>query len=492
MAKRPRKRICRVDEIDVDLLTFPLTEEQLAKAEGEKITFRKSTQHFPKYGYRQLIARAEYNGVTASGKRRAKTAASKLVGIIWDDDPEWVCETNKARSPNPVRREEARARIEEEHRKIQNRIRAFLDEEGVYEDGTVVVNRVPLEAFLPAALVSGMAKQPDAQTMAAAWNANLDDLRSLHPDLKLEEISVEAVRRICMSITPKCVRGFFETILNPPARKSRSTLRPPIVSALDVTTEGFAASHLIVEAEHRSSARTKEIIDDLSLEGATVTIDSRNTTPDIARALTEAGAFYFLPLNGNPPVYGKRIRRNPEAVKLLHATVARMAFEAGLDLPEGRKVLIFSGSYLPRKITRHWPGLDEGCLVCAPILKEGVTEDGRRILIDETRWFATSHPCPYDDREAEALAARLEECVRAYRGVERPGRFLDAVWSQDEIRGRHLTYLRTCKAMAKIGGEIAEALSRVKDELTMTELPSGSPSGSRSASRSGKGTKRKA
>ena len=42
-----------------------------------------------------------------TGKRRARSAATHLFGVIWDDDPEWVCETDLTKSSIAERRREA-------------------------------------------------------------------------------------------------------------------------------------------------------------------------------------------------------------------------------------------------------------------------------------------------------------------------------------------------------------------------------------------------
>ena len=70
MQKHATKRLFRVADINESHLKFRLTKEQRAKAGGEKISFRKSTQRYAAKGYRQLLARAEFNKINpATGKR---------------------------------------------------------------------------------------------------------------------------------------------------------------------------------------------------------------------------------------------------------------------------------------------------------------------------------------------------------------------------------------------------------------------------------------
>ncbi len=99
-------KICRVSDVTEKFLVFSLTPEQLAKIPPEKkIVFRHATQHYKEKGYRQYLARAQYtSSVQSKHKGRIVTVASKLLGIVWDDDPEWIYETDKTKSNLSARR----------------------------------------------------------------------------------------------------------------------------------------------------------------------------------------------------------------------------------------------------------------------------------------------------------------------------------------------------------------------------------------------------
>ena len=85
MQKHNTSRLHRVSEIDSEKLSFKLTSDQRAR-----------------------VPRGEYNWTNSkTGKRRARSAATHLLGIIWDDDPEWVYETDLTKSSIAERRREA-------------------------------------------------------------------------------------------------------------------------------------------------------------------------------------------------------------------------------------------------------------------------------------------------------------------------------------------------------------------------------------------------
>ena len=75
MQKHARKRICRVDAVDKNILTFELTEEQLAKAGGEKITFRKSD-----YSTSRKKATASSSREPSTTRRRLREEARQVRG----------------------------------------------------------------------------------------------------------------------------------------------------------------------------------------------------------------------------------------------------------------------------------------------------------------------------------------------------------------------------------------------------------------------------
>ena len=107
MQKHPGLRICKVSDIDDAFLTFKLTKDQRDRVpKGQKVTFRRSTQKYE--GYRQFLSRAEYDKVNpVTGRKKATAAGSKLLGIIWDDEPEWLYETDKTKSSIGTRRSAA-------------------------------------------------------------------------------------------------------------------------------------------------------------------------------------------------------------------------------------------------------------------------------------------------------------------------------------------------------------------------------------------------
>ena len=315
MQKHTTKRLFRVAEINESHLKFRLTKEQRAKAGGAKISFRKSTQRYVEKGYRQLLARAEYNKLNpVTGKKHAAPIASKLLGIIWDDEPEWVYETDKTKSSKLERREQAIARRQEARRNITTLVASLLTEDIEFEVGAVHVKKIPVPLFLSVAVVCACRGLTDATSVANYWNNNLESLRSLFPSYSLEAISHDTVRRIYMSLTETCVRGFMKNFYEwlpkwhngerrhyavdgQSCRSSRhieTYRRMMMLNAVDVTAGKLCSSHLMISTKSHEPKYAPELLLDFQIQGATVTFDALNTTPEIAHCVVNAGGFYHL------------------------------------------------------------------------------------------------------------------------------------------------------------------------------------------------------
>ena len=220
--------ICNYDEIDEKMLTFKLSAEQRARIQnGEEVVFRKSTQYYEASNYWQLIARAEVNRLNpATGKRRAVAIGTKLIGIIRKDEnnQKWVYKTQpkrKGSTAKPVPKASQKAEIKAAAASVGE----FVAEKLEFEPDSVVSKKVPIELFLVVALLSSCRGLSDATSVAAYWNSNLDTLRTLYPDLDLEEISHDTARRIYISLTEKCIRnlvkGFYDWLPKEPSQAER-------------------------------------------------------------------------------------------------------------------------------------------------------------------------------------------------------------------------------------------------------------------------------
>ena len=494
MQKHATKRICRVEEINEKLLKFRLTREQRAKAGGEKISFRKSTQRYAAKGYRQLLARAEYNKLNpATGKKHAAPVASKLIGIIWDDEPEWVYETDKTKSSKPELRQKAIAKRQEARRNITTLVASLFTDDIELEASAVHVKKIPLSLFLSVAVICACRGLTDATSVANYWNNNLASLRSLFPSYMLETISHDTVRRIYMSLTEKCVRGFMKNFYDwlpkwqsgerrhyavdgQSCRSSRHVetyRRMMMLNAVDVTAGKLCSSHLMISTKSHEPKYAPELLSDFQIQGATVTFDALNTTPEIAHCIVNAGGFYLLAVKGNQPkLYDavaaeidKAVDLNEELDKAL-----QLKYEHGRNDERGYVVVPASG--LPKEILDKWPGLEEGCLIKAKTHSFRPNGSGEWSSSDEIRYFISCHP--YGNG---SITEWLATCVRSHWGVESFHWTMDAIWQQDQMQCMYPEYLRTRETLAKLGHNLLVTIRKIdqkerklKEPRTETQL----------------------
>ena len=503
MQKHNQKQICRDDEIDKKMLTFRLKKEQRQKAKGAEVKFRQTSQRYD--GYRQIIARAQ---IYDSEKKCAVTIAAKLIGVVFEDDPEWLYETDKSRSPITERRLAARPRKAEkqpaaasrtcetkEQRAAATQLGSFVKKKVEYTADAIIVKKVPIEILLTVAALSGMRGLTDATSVASYWNTNLSTLREMFPEYGLEEISHDTVRRIYMSLTEKCVRditsGLYDWLPKRysqdrrhfaidgqscrAARRDEDYRQMMMLNAVDVTAGKLCASHMMIDTKNHEPTHTPELITDFDLHGATVTLDALHTTPAIAEALMGAGAYYLLALKGNQPKLNDAVRKDFAAVAERNGLVeewTKRTFEH--NRWEERGYLVGPAAFIPDEIASRWPGLKDGCIVRTTTKSFRQRRDGTWHNTEETRYFITNHLWEEEQNKPGELSAWLQECVRGHWGVESFHWIMDAVWKQDKMQCKYIEYLRTRETLAKIGHNLVQTLRRIEqEEMSLSKPRSG-------------------
>ena len=238
-----------------------------------------------------------------------------------------------------------------------------------------------------------------------------------------------------------------------------------ILNAVGVMAGKLCTSHLMIDAKCHEPAYTPELITDLALYGATVTLDALNTTPTIAQALMDAGAYYLLALKGNQPTLNEAVRKDFEAVAeqngLIEEWTERKFEHNRLEM---WGYLVIPASFLPDEIACRWPGLKDGCIVRAMTKSFRQRRDGVWHDTEETRYFITNPPWEEEQNKPGELSSWLKECVRGHRGVESFHWTMDAVWKQDQMQCKYLEYLRTRETLAKIGHNLVQTVRRIEQE----------------------------
>ncbi len=446
MANHPNKRICRIEEIDEAFLTFELTPGQRAKAGGETITFRKSTQRYKKEGCRQLLSRAEFNKLNPkTGKKRNTAAASRLLGIIFDDDPEWLYETDKTRSPRPEVRERAAALREELNRSLSSSEARFFCEYGPLGEAAALVNEVPLPLFVTAAVVCAWRGAADAAALAAFWNENLSFLRNILPSLTLESLSADAVLRIGSLFTDKGIRLALREACW--WLDGVDEIEWMTFSALSVT-DGHA---LRIATTRRHGPA---LLEEFKFHGATVVLDAGDATPESARAILEGGGLYLFEIPGNQPkLYDPAVAAFENAGKMDREcrTFFRRLDREGL---EGRACVVMPGAVLPETILGKWPGLRDGSLIR---MKNRSFPNGTEPC-DKTRYFMTCHR--YEEGMPDLLAASLKSLFERESYLWA----MEALWKEDPAPCLYPGFLCFQETLGRLARRHLAAIQKIDEE----------------------------
>jgi len=200
-------------------------------------------------------------------------------------------------------------------------------------------------------------------------------------------------------------------------------------AAIHVVT-AYAVERRLVLGQVKTEEKSNEItaipklLDALSLEGATVTIDAMGCQREIARKINDKGADYILALKDNQPTLADDVRlfdAEQSATNFADTTVEQTeTVDGDHGRIETRKVTVYQNVEWLQE--RHaWPGLKSVVKV------ESRREIGEKIET-ETRFYLAS---------AVLTAIAAAAFVRAHWGIENSLHWvLDMVMRDDESRVR--------------------------------------------------------
>lgn len=493
MHKFNTPRLRRVDEVDAKFLTFKLTPEQKARLpKGKKIVFRKSTHPQKGKGYRQFMSRAEYTSSEPGKRGRAVAIASKLLGVIWDDDPEWIYETDKSKSSIKARRVEATKKAEKSNRLVAGMICRMFSDSIEYEQTAVLVKKIPVPLFLAVAVLCASRGITDATSVANYWNQNLNYLRKVLPHEELNEISHDSVRRIYLSLKADSVERFLKNfyewlpkwlpedarrhiaIDGQTCRSSRhveTNRRMMLLNAVDVTAGKLCMTHTMIDTKSNEPKYVPDILEKLNVEGALVSLDALSTNQGIASEITRRGGFYMLAVKGNQMKLEAAIKAEMSKVKAdveNSEELRQVPCENDHYRNEKRHYVVLPANRLPQELRTGWIGLDEGCIIQALTTSFRSNRAGEWSTSREIRYFITNHP--YQDGSHDEW---LAECIRGHWGVESFHWTMDMLWQQDYMQCKHPAYLNTREAIAKLGHNLLKTFQQIdKKERGLSRMRS--------------------
>ena len=487
------KKICRVSEVSKRFLKFTLTEEQKAKIPaGKKIVFRRCKQHVKGKSYSQFLSRAQYtSSVNSKHKGTIVTVGTSQLGVVWDDEPEWIYETDKSKSCIKARRIAATAERHRAHRMLASTIASIFAETVDYAENCVVVKRVPITLFLVVAVAGSLRGYTDATSVANYWNNNLPYLQKLYPHLELKELSHDSVTRLYQSLTEKSaktmLRSFYEWVpkwfteeelrhisidgqVCCASNHYETGRRMMTLNAVDVTAGKLCIAHTQIDTKSNEPKFAPGLIDFLpSVSGATITFDALNTTRAIADHILSKKAFYLLAVKENQPKLYEAVRSTIAAAKAEKPEVRKDASELLQEIDSGKEsmhnrvdtrgTIVVPANRLPKEILDEWPGLENGCI--AEATTKSFRQDGNKewSTSTETRWFISCHP--YGNGE---IAEWIASCIRGHWGVESFHWTMDMIFKQDYMECRYPAYLWTRQTIAKIAHNLLKTFQKIDQE----------------------------
>lgn len=330
----------------------------------------------------------------------------------------------------------------------------------------------PLPVVLAVSLLSSMAGQSSAVSIATYWRKFHDVLSQLFDNFPEADISHDTINRIFRLIKKECMTELLSKLagelitqaehrvigIDGQAVKASKTDKLDngryIFNAYDATN-GLVLTHLLIDEKGNEITHCEDLVRALDLKpGDIITADAMNTQTKLVDALPE-GVLYCLAVKENQPNLSSEIRHlfavTDESRFREYASV-----DAGHGRIENRRYRVLPSSLLSPGFKRRWKGLNQGCLVEVTDVSEAKSQRARNSSF--TRYFISSSP--YDRPGCPQFMGSI---VRKHWSIENNLHWqLDVSFTQDRIQCSDSNYLLNRVALNKIA---LNSLKRVQKIL---------------------------
>src|SRR5579859_5322795 len=309
-------------------------------------------------------------------------------------------------------------------------------------------NRKHLLIDIVVIAVCGMVCGCDGPTAIHRWAANRHDWLQQFLRLPKGIPSRDCIRRLLMALQPQAFQKCFQNwiadavqtdsdgltrlvaIDGKTCRRSHDAsegLGPLHIVSAWASEEGIALGQVATEEKSNEITAIPQLLKQIALEDALITIDAMGCQKDIARDIVDGGGDFVIAVKDNQPSlreaiaehFLKHVERDMEELRYRH-------FETREDA-HGR---IDERSYCLCKIPADFALKDEWPWVKAIGYAVRITQhaDGRET--DEVRYYVLSR---------YLSGKRFSEAVRGHWGIESMHWVLDVNFREDESRTRERT-----------------------------------------------------
>jgi predicted transposase YbfD/YdcC len=311
-----------------------------------------------------------------------------------------------------------------------------------------VRNRKHLLIDIIVIAVCGMVCGCDGPTAIHRWAANRHDWLGQFLSLPNGIPSRDCIRRLLMALQPQAFQKCFQdwiaqaihtddhgsarliAIDGKTCRSSHDAgqgLGPLHIVSAWASEEGIALGQVATEAKSNEITAIPQLLRQIELEGALITIDAIGCQKEIARDIVEGGGDFVIAVKDNQPKlheaiaehFLKHVERDLEDLRYRHFETS----ESGHGRVDERSYCL-SKIPVDFALTEEWPWI-KAIGYAVRITRHA---DGRET--DEVRYYALSR---------YLSGKRFGEAVRGHWGIESMHWVLDVTFREDDSRTRERT-----------------------------------------------------
>lgn len=322
-------------------------------------------------------------------------------------------------------------------------------------------------------------------SLAQFWNASIDRMRKKFPDFPAKKVSHDTIRRFIIMLgkdqNGKLIQYVNESIMlnlksedmanatadegvEPCKRtvypldgqairaskiKSGSGLPRYVLNLFD-SKLGLSVEQELVDEKTNEIKHSCSLIDKIDIRGGIVTVDSLNSTSELANKIVDKEADYCFMIKRNRKATYEDIKEKFEDNKYTD----QMSVEPSLDKAHGRieerTVRVLPATLLEKDTLKHWKGLEHGCIAEIRSKRNILSKDKKT---EDVRYFISTL-----NFDKEYIAKELLQVIRSHWHVENKLHWiLDIDFNQDRIQCKNADFIKGITTMMKLAYNIGRA-----------------------------------
>ena len=322
-------------------------------------------------------------------------------------------------------------------------------------------------------------------SLAQFWNTSIDRMRKKFPDFPAKKVSHDTIRRFIIMLGKdqdgKLIQYVNESIMlnlksedmanatadegvEPCKRtvypldgqairaskiKSGSGLPRYVLNLFD-SKLGLSVEQELVDEKTNEIKHSCSLIDKVDIRGGIVTVDSLNSTSELANKIVDKEADYCFMIKGNRKATYEDIKEKFECDKYTDEMSVETSPDKAHGRIEERTVRVLPATLLENDTLKKWKWLEYGCIAEIRSKRNILSKDKKT---EDVRYFIST--LKFDK---EYIAKELLQVIRSHWHVENKLHWiLDIDFNQDRIQCKNADFIKGITTMVKLAYNIGKA-----------------------------------